>query len=178
MTITIKTFENKAKEFQKKADKSDCYANAQPWIRKVQKLEGTIKAAKNLEKEIKTAQHNLEALTNTATELVEKSAEDVSAVKVLVDNLKNTIKCKNEYLKMEISANGTKSEAASAMKLEMASLKTNLASLNEKLLKAKETLKKVKAEKAEKIAEYKTAVEDAKEALKKFLGEHANELED
>ena len=178
MTATIKTFENKAKEFQKKADKSDCYATGQPWLRKVQKLEGIIKAAKNLEKEIKTAEHNLEALTNTVNDLIEKSTTDVDAVKVLVDNLKNTIKCKNEYLKAEITANGAKSETTSAMKLEMASLKTNLASLNEKLLNAKETLKKVKAERTEKIAEYKAEVVAAKTALKNFLTGHESELED
>lgn len=176
--ITIKTFENKAKEFQKKADKSDCYATGQPWIRKVQKLEGIIKAAKNLEKEIKTAEHNLEALTNTVNDLIEKSTTDVDAVKVLVDNLKNTIKCKNEYLKAEITANGANSETARAMKIEIASLKTSLAALNEKLLNAKETLKNVKAEKIEKTTERKTAIAAAKEALKKFLNEHKSELED
>ena len=178
MTATIKTFENKSKEFQKKADKCDCYATAQPWIRKVQKLEGTIRAAKNFEKAVKDAQHNLETSKNEPSKFVEKFTTSIEATKNLINNLKNTIKSKNEYLKMEISANGTKSEAAMAMKIEMASLKTSLAALNEKLSNDKEELKKAKAQHIERIAEYKAEVEAAKTALKNFLAEHVNELED
>lgn len=159
MTATIKTFENKAKEFQKKADKSDCYATGQPWLRKVQKLEGIIKAAKNLEKEIKTAEHNLEALTNTVNQLVDDSEVDVRIANARVLDMKAELKIKTD-------------------KIEIAEMKTKLAGLNEALVKAKETLKKVKAEKAEKTAEYKAEVEKAKAALKKFLAEHESELED
>ena len=106
MTATIKTFENKAKEFQKKADKSDCYATGQPWLRKVQKLEGIIKAAKNLEKEIKTAEHNLEALTNTVNQLIDDSEVDVRIANARVLDMKAQLKIKID--KIEIAEMKTK----------------------------------------------------------------------
>lgn len=154
---TVKGIEKYLKSIEKAASKADCYANAQPYIRQARIITNYIKTAKSLEDEYKSAVKNLDERTKAQESNIAKYKENVDAMKVILENLKNQLK------------NAQENEDTEVRELKIATFKANIKKTNEALKSSNETMKSVKNTAKAEIDILKADVNAKKAKVKEFI---------